>query len=127
VLGAARPEDEGRDGGPADQAFLKKRHPDVRIEASPAAPAYKGDHERSIRRGGEALDPFAFGKTPVFVREGGTIGAVLSMEQILKCPIVFMGLSLPHTATTRQRELRLGPGGGGIAAFAKFFEEVSKL
>ena len=27
---------------------------------------------------------FAFGKEPVFVREGGSIGAVLSMEKVLK-------------------------------------------
>ena len=37
----------------------------------------------------------AFGKDPVFVREGGTIGAVLSMEQLLKAPVVLRGLSLP--------------------------------
>ena len=39
---------------------------------------------------------FAFGKEPVFVREGGSIGAVLSMEKVLKSPVFFLGLSLPE-------------------------------
>jgi acetylornithine deacetylase/succinyl-diaminopimelate desuccinylase-like protein len=110
------------------KAFVKKRHPDVRVEASPAAPAYKaitsGPYVEAAKRSIE----FAFGKTPVFVREGGTIGAVLSMEQILKCPIVFMGLSLPHHGYHAPNEnYDWGQARGGIAAFAKFFEEVSKL
>jgi hypothetical protein len=50
------------------------------------------------------------------------------MEQILKCPIVFMGLSLPHHGYHAPNEnYDWGQAGGGIAAFGKFFEEVSKL
>jgi len=110
------------------KAFVKKRHPDVRIEASPAAPAYKGITSGPYVEAAKRSIHFAFGKTPVFVREGGTIGAVLSMEQILKCPIVFMGLSLPHHGYHAPNEnYDWGQAGGGIAAFAKFFEEVSKL
>jgi acetylornithine deacetylase/succinyl-diaminopimelate desuccinylase-like protein len=90
------------------KAFVKQRHPDVRVEAA----------KRGVQ--------FAFGKTPVFVREGGTIGAVLSMEQILKCPIVFMGLSLPdHGYHAPNENYDWGQAGGGIVAFAKFFEEVA--
>src|SRR5262249_54967974 len=66
------------------RAFVKRRPPDVRIDAAKAAPPYRGvtagPHFESVRR---ALK-FAFGKDPVVVREGGTIGAVLSMEQILR-------------------------------------------
>jgi len=110
------------------KAFVKKRHPDVRVEASPAAPAYKGITSGPYVEAAKRSIHFAFGKTPVFVREGGTIGAVLSMEQILKCPIVFMGLSLPHHGYHAPNEnYDWGQAGGGIAAFAKFFEEVSKL
>ena len=39
---------------------------------------------------------FAFGREPVFVREGGSIGAVVSMEKVLRCPVLFLGLSLPE-------------------------------
>ena len=52
-----------------------------------------------------------FGKEPAFVREGGSIGAVLTMRKLLKAPVTFLGLSLPeHGYHADQRELRLGPG-----------------
>jgi acetylornithine deacetylase/succinyl-diaminopimelate desuccinylase-like protein len=110
------------------KAFVKKRHPDVRVEAGSSAPAYKGITSGPYVEAAKRAIQFAFGKTPVFVREGGTIGAVLSMEQILKCPIVFMGLSLPHHGYHAPNEnYDWGQAGGGIVAFAKFFEEVSGL
>ncbi len=77
------------------KAFVKKRNPDVRVEAGSSAAPYKGITSGPWVEAAQRSVKFAFGKAPVFVREGGTIGAVLSMEQILKCPIVFMGLSLP--------------------------------
>ena len=110
------------------KAFVKKRHPDVRVEAGSSAPAYKGITSGPYVEAAKRSIQFAFGKAPVFVREGGTIGAVLSMEQILKCPIVFMGLSLPHHGYHAPNEnYDWGQAGGGIVAFAKFFEEVSGL
>jgi len=110
------------------KAFVKKRSPDVQVEGGSSAAPYKGmtsgpwvdDAIRSFR--------FAFGRAPVFVREGGTIGAVLSMEQILKCPIVFMGLSLPdHGYHAPNENYDWGQAGGGIVAFAKFFEEAAEI
>ncbi len=108
------------------KAFVKKRNPDVRIDAAKAAPPYKGvtsgPHFGAARRAMK----FAFSKDPVIVREGGTIGAILFMEQILKCPIVFMGLSLPeHGYHAPNENYDWAQAGGGIVAFAKFFEEVA--
>lgn len=108
------------------RAFLKKRHPDVRVEAGASAPAYKGVTTGPFVESAQAAMKFAFGKDPVFVREGGTIGAILFMEQILKCPIVFMGLSLPeHGYHAPNENYDWHQAGGGIVAFAKFFEEVA--
>jgi acetylornithine deacetylase/succinyl-diaminopimelate desuccinylase-like protein len=109
------------------KAFVKKRNPDIRVEPGPTAPAYKGvtrgPHVEAARRAMK----FAFGRDPVLVREGGTIGAILFMEQILKCPIVFMGLSLPeHGYHAPNENYDWGQAAGGMAAFAKFFEEVSR-
>jgi acetylornithine deacetylase/succinyl-diaminopimelate desuccinylase-like protein len=110
------------------KAFVKKRHPDVRVETDPAAPPYKGITSGPYVEAAKRAIQFAFGKTPVFVREGGTIGAVLTMEQRLKCPIVFLGLSLPHHGYHAPNEnYDWGQAGGGIVAFAKFFEEVAKV
>jgi acetylornithine deacetylase/succinyl-diaminopimelate desuccinylase-like protein len=110
------------------KAFVKKRHPDVRVEGGSSAPPYKGITSGPYVEAAKRSIQFAFGKAPVFVREGGTIGAVLSMEQILKCPIVFMGLSLPdHGYHAPNENYDWGQAGGGIAAFAKFFEEVAGM
>lgn len=110
------------------KAFVKKRHPDVRVEAEPGAPAYRGITSGPYVESAQRAIEFAFGKPPVFVREGGTIGAVLSMEQILKCPIVFLGLSLPsHGYHAPNENFDWGQAGGGIVAFAKFFEEAAKV
>jgi acetylornithine deacetylase/succinyl-diaminopimelate desuccinylase-like protein len=108
------------------RAFVKKRNPDVEVEAGATAPAYKGVTKGPYVDAARRAMKFAFGRDPVFVREGGTIGAILFMEQILKCPIVFMGLSLPeHGYHAPNENYDWHQAGGGIAAFAKFIEEIA--
>jgi acetylornithine deacetylase/succinyl-diaminopimelate desuccinylase-like protein len=110
------------------KGFVKKRHPDVTVEVGSSAPAFKGRTTGPYVEAAQRAVKFAFGKDPVFVREGGTIGAVLSMEQLLKVPIVFMGLSLPdHGYHAPNENYDWGQAGGGIVAFAKYFEEASAV
>ena len=110
------------------RAFVKKANPDVRVEAGSTAAPYKGVTSGPYVEAAKRAVRFAFGKDPVFVREGGTIGAVLSMEQILKVPIVFIGLSLPdHGYHAPNENYDWGQAGGGMVAFAKYFEEVAGL
>ena len=109
------------------KGFVKK-NPDVRVEAGKAAPPYKGVTEGPYFESARRAMKFAFGRDPVIVREGGTIGAILFMEQILKCPIVFMGLSLPeHGYHAPNENYDWHQASGGIVAFAKFFEEIAAL
>jgi len=110
------------------QAFVRKLNPDVRVEAGSAAAPYKGVTTGPYVEAARRAVRFAFGQDPVFVREGGTIGAVLSMEQILKVPIVFMGLSLPdHGYHAPNENYDWGQASGGMVAFAKYFEEVAGI
>jgi hypothetical protein len=70
---------------------------------------------------------FAFGRTPAFVRDGGTIGAVVSMGRILRCPIAFLNLSLPeHGYHAPNENFDWGQAKGGMAAFARYLEEVAR-
>ena len=109
------------------RAFVRKRNPDIKVEAGPAAPAYKAVTSGRYFEAAKRAMKFAFGRDPVIVREGGTIGAILFMEQILKCPIVFMGLSLPdHGYHAPNENYDWGQARGGIVAFAKFFEEIAR-
>ena len=65
---------------------------------------------------------FAFGREPVFVREGGSIGAVPTMERVLGCPVMFLGLSLPeHGYHAPNENFDWEQASGGMAAFAKLF------
>ena len=122
------PDMKGAKVGKLVKDFVRKRNPDVTVEIGSSAPAFKGKITGPYVEAAQRAVKFAFGKDPVFVREGGTIGAVLSMEQLLKAPIVFMGLSLPeHGYHAPNENFDWGQAGGGIVAFAKLFEEVSAV
>jgi len=110
------------------EAFVKERNPDVHVEAEHGLPAYRGrtegSHPDAIR---EALK-FAFGKDPVFVREGGSIGAVLSMERVLDAPVFFLGLSLPeHGYHAPNENFDWQQAEGGMIAFADYFRRVGDM
>jgi acetylornithine deacetylase/succinyl-diaminopimelate desuccinylase-like protein len=108
------------------QAYVRKKNPDIKVDAGPTAPSYKGVTTGPYVESAQRAVRFAFGKDPVFVREGGTIGAILFMEQILKCPIVFIGLSLPeHGYHAPNENFDWHQAGGGMVVFAKFLEEVA--
>jgi acetylornithine deacetylase/succinyl-diaminopimelate desuccinylase-like protein len=108
--------------------FVRKRNSDVRIEAEHGLPAYRGrttgPHADAIR----GAMSFAFGREPVFVREGGSIGAVLSMEKVLKAPVFFLGLSLPeHGYHAPNENYDWSQAEGGMAAFADYFRRAGTL
>jgi acetylornithine deacetylase/succinyl-diaminopimelate desuccinylase-like protein len=108
--------------------FAKKRYPDVEVHAEHALEPYRGHttgaHADAIR----SAMKFGFGKEPVFVREGGSIGAVVSIERVLKVPVYFLGLSLPeHGYHAPNENFDWQQAEGGIASFARYFEEVSRL
>jgi acetylornithine deacetylase/succinyl-diaminopimelate desuccinylase-like protein len=70
---------------------------------------------------------FGFDAEPVFTREGGSIGAVPTMERVLGTPVVFLGLSLPEHGYHAPNEFfDWEQAAGGIAAFAHFFERVAR-
>ena len=68
------------------------------------------------------------GMLDVFVRDGGTIGAMTSIEKVLMCPILFMCLSLPdHGYHAPNENFDWQQASGGMVAFAKYFEEIANL
>jgi acetylornithine deacetylase/succinyl-diaminopimelate desuccinylase-like protein len=108
--------------------FVKERNPDVTIATEAAMLPYKAPTSGPLADAVRHAMKFAFGREPVFVREGGSIGAVVSMEKILRCPVLFLGLSLPEHGYHAPNENYDWPQArGGMIAFAKYFEEVSSL
>jgi len=108
--------------------FVKKKNVNVTIETEHGLPWYKGSttgpHPDAIR----GAMKFAFGKDAIFVREGGSIGAVLSMEKVLKAPVFFLGLSLPeHGYHAPNENYDWSQARGGMVAFAEYFRRVGGM
>ncbi|MCP9438970.1 MAG: M20/M25/M40 family metallo-hydrolase [Nitrospira sp.] len=112
---------------------LLKRHiarlnPDVKVEREgvlrPFRGSLQGPYVEAIKR---AMTK-GFGKEPAFVREGGSIGAVVTMQQTWRVPILFMGLSLPeHGYHAPNEYFDWGQASGGIQAFAHYFSDLASM
>jgi acetylornithine deacetylase/succinyl-diaminopimelate desuccinylase-like protein len=109
-------------------AAVRERNPDVKIHFESAAPAFRTVLEGELPLALKRAIKFAFGSDAVFVRDGGTIGAMTSIEKVLKCPILFLGLSLPeHGYHAPNENFDWQQASGGMVAFAKYFEEIANL
>jgi acetylornithine deacetylase/succinyl-diaminopimelate desuccinylase-like protein len=108
--------------------FVKSKNPDVKVSAEHALPAYEGKTVGPYADAIRGAMKFAFGKEPVFVREGGSIGAVLSMERVLKAPVFFLGLSLPeHGYHAPNENFDWRQAEGGMVAFADYFRRIGEM
>ena len=113
-------------------ALLKKQvakvNPDVKVVREGMLHPFKGSFaglyvdcvKRAVKAG--------FGKDPAFVREGGSIGAVVTMQKAWKAPILFIGLSLPeHGYHAPNEYYDWGQASGGMKSFAHYFSELAKM
>jgi acetylornithine deacetylase/succinyl-diaminopimelate desuccinylase-like protein len=108
--------------------FVKRKNPDVEIEVEHALEGYSAKTTGPYADAIKASMKFAFGKEPVFVREGGSIGAVLSMEQVLDAPVYFLGLSLPeHGYHAPNENYDWQQACGGMMAFAEYLRRVGEI
>src|SRR5438132_9677632 len=110
------------------KAFIKERNPDVQVIPESVLRPYLGPHTGPYAEAAREAMRSAFGKNPAFVREGGSIGAVVTMEKYLKAPIVFLGLSLPeHGYHAPNENFDWEQASGGMRMFARYFETLSRL
>ena len=64
---------------------------------------------------------------PAFVREGGSIGAVLTMRKRLGAPVLFLGLSLPeHGYHAVNENFDWRQAAGGMEMFYRYFFELAQ-
>ncbi|MBV8546646.1 MAG: M20/M25/M40 family metallo-hydrolase [Acidobacteria bacterium] len=108
--------------------FVKQRNPDVKVVPESSMLPYKAPTTGPLADAVRSSMKFAFGREPVFVREGGSIGAIVSMEKVLKVPVLFLGLSLPeHGYHAPNENYDWQQASGGMVAFAKYFDEIANL
>ena len=109
------------------RTFIAALNPDVQVAAEPGLDPFKGRTTGPLADAIRAAYRFGFGTEAVFTREGGSIGAVPTMERVLEAPVVFLGLSLPEHGYHAPNEFfDWEQAEGGIAAFAHFFEQVAR-
>ena len=108
--------------------FIKKRNPDVEVHPESFLAPYVGPHSGPYADAARDAMRIAFGKNPAFVREGGSIGAVVTMQKYLRAPIVFLGLSLPeHGYHAPNENFDWEQASGGMRMFARYFETISQM
>ena len=107
---------------------VTKLNPDVTVTPEgmlhPFRGLFEGPYVEAVKRAAKV----GFGKEPAFIREGGSIGAVVTMQNAWKVPILFMGLSLPeHGYHAPNEYFDWGQASGGMKAFAQYFSELAKM
>ncbi len=108
--------------------YVAKLNPNVKVEREGMLHPFKGDFDgpyvECVKRAAKA----GFGKEPAFIREGGSIGAVVTMQKVWKVPILFLGLSLPeHGYHAPNEYFDWGQASSGMKAFAHYFAELVKM
>ena len=99
---------EIEDGGDTRAVTTSRDHPAVAAAA------------RAMQRG--------FGKPPVFIGTGGTIGPVSSFDRILHLPQVLLGVGLPDDATHAPNEkFSLSQFYGGIETMVYLYDELAAI
>jgi acetylornithine deacetylase/succinyl-diaminopimelate desuccinylase-like protein len=108
--------------------FVRKHNRDVVVEFESALGPYTGEFSGKYADAASEAMKFAFGRDPAFTREGGSIGAVVTMKKHLKAPIVFLGLSLPeHGYHAKNENFDWGMASGGIKMFVRYLDKISTL
>jgi len=108
--------------------FIKKRNADVQVIPESFLEPFLGPAQGRYAEAARDAMKTAFGKAPAFVREGGSIGAVVTMQKYLKAPIVFLGLSLPeHGYHAPNENFDWEQASGGMRMFERYFELLSEL
>jgi acetylornithine deacetylase/succinyl-diaminopimelate desuccinylase-like protein len=90
-------------------------------------PAITPIDSKWVRAAYEAMKQ-AFGKEPVFIREGGSIPIVVTFQDILNAPAVLLGFGLPdENAHSPDENMNLDNFYKGIKTSSIFYNELANL
>jgi acetylornithine deacetylase/succinyl-diaminopimelate desuccinylase-like protein len=108
--------------------FVKQLNRDVRVEhhgkLEPFRGVSTGPYAEALRRSVHV----GFRKTPAYVKEGGSIGAISVLNRVWNVPILFMGLSLPeHGYHAPNEYFDWGQASGGMRTFVQYFRELADM
>jgi acetylornithine deacetylase/succinyl-diaminopimelate desuccinylase-like protein len=107
------------------QKFIAKKCPDAEVVFDAALEPYIADTEGPFLQAAVQATVETFGRRPALTREGGSIGAVVTMAQALRKEVVLLGLSLPEDGYHAINEsFAWSQAKGGIAMFYRYFRNL---
>jgi acetylornithine deacetylase/succinyl-diaminopimelate desuccinylase-like protein len=107
---------------------VAKKNPDVEVVVLDGLRPYLGEFEGPLYSAAAVAMKEAFDRDAAFTREGGSIGAALSMNEMLQAPIVFLGLSLPEHGYHAINEcFDWQQAEGGIRMFIHYLNLLSQV
>jgi acetylornithine deacetylase/succinyl-diaminopimelate desuccinylase-like protein len=108
--------------------FIAKRCPDAQVELEAALEPYLADRAGPFLRAAARATREAFGKDPALTREGGSIGAVVTMAKLLRKEVVLLGLSLPEDGYHAVDEsFAWSQAARGIELFYRYFHHLAAV
>lgn len=108
--------------------FVRQINPDIEMVLDAKLAPFLGEFNGPYADAARTAMKSVFGAEPAFIREGGSIGAVVTMRHELNVPIMLLGLSLPeHGYHAPNEHFDWRQASGGIRMFAAYFEAIAKL
>ena len=106
--------------------FVRDRCPEATVEPEGVLEPYLADRGGPILRAAARATREAFGVTPAMTREGGSIGAVVTMARLLRREVVLLGLSLPEDGYHAVDEsFAWSQAARGIELFYRYFAQLA--
>jgi acetylornithine deacetylase/succinyl-diaminopimelate desuccinylase-like protein len=98
----------------------------VEVEALHGGQPWRADPEEPIFDAAARALAHAFGREPVFIREGGSIPIVHAFQQTFRAPVVLIGFGLPGSNAHAPNEwFSLENYRQGTRAIARLYEELA--
>ncbi len=110
------------------QDFVARRCPDAEVVFDAALAPYIADTQGPFLSAAVRATQEALGRKPRLTREGGSIGAVVTMAKVLKKEIVLLGLSLPEDGYHAINEsFAWRQARNGMALFFQYFHHLADV
>ena len=110
------------------QRFIAGKCPDAKVILDAALEPYLADRDSPFLKAAAQAAVETFGKKPALTREGGSIGAVVTMAEVLCDDVVLLGLSLPEDGYHAVNEsFAWSQARGGIAMFYRYFHRLEDI
>jgi acetylornithine deacetylase/succinyl-diaminopimelate desuccinylase-like protein len=110
------------------QRFVRKHCRDAEVIHESSLSPYLADPSGPHLEAAQHAMFEAFGKRPALTREGGSIGAVVTMDRVLHAPVVLLGLSLPeHGYHAVDENFDWGQASRGMEMFCRYFARLAEI